>query len=571
MKECRFAVHIPAGRNRPDVHLVKEQIHLPTGEIVPHLRYIKEMKRPVWFTKALHRNHEQKKEWEDIDKLDKYLVTQSDVRTKVAELVGTPWSRDSLRNLSKSPYVYGADVKSSTFIKQAYASKYPDTFTPYTVAGLDIETDMSDNQKRVLMVTVLMNGQTFTAVTEDFLASVPDPLAAIHAAIKKYIPQYQDSYKNVIELVRNEVECIARAFDMLHKWQPDFLAIWNMDFDIPVIMNRLIANQIEPIDIMADPSVPADLRICNYKRGQDKFVNTNGKGRPLDPSEKWHTLELTASFYVIDAMCIYRRLRLAKSKESSYKLDVILDKELGIRKLSFTAADHLKDAAWHRFMQTKYPVEYVVYNIFDCISMDLLDKKTSDLAISFPMAAQYSDFSDFKSLPKGISDDFFFDFLEEEGVILATVGPRPEIEYVVEQIPVDDDDDEPDDDKEERKTLATMGLRDWILTLPSMTCLPGIRCIYEDPNQQTFIYTHGFDSDSVSAYPTGIIVLNISKETTVMELVSMDGVDELDFRRQNLNLLAGPVNAIEYCVNMFNFPKPEIVLDMFVSDMARGS
>ena len=570
MKECRFAVHIPANRNRPDVHLIKERIHLPTGEVVPNLRFVKEMKRPVWFTKHIYRNHEQKKEWEDVDKLDKYMVTQSTVRDTVAELVGTKYSRDSLRNLCKNPYVYGADVKSSVFIKQMYAAKYPNTFTPYTVAGLDIETDVSDEQRRILMVTVLMDGKTFTAVTEEFLASIPNPLQAINAAIEKYIPEHKETYKKTIELVRNEVECVARAFDMLHEWQPDLLAIWNMDYDIPTIMNRLIANDIKPVEIMSDPSVPTDMRICNYKRGQDRFVNTNGKGKPLDPSEQWHTLELTASFYVVDAMCIYRRLRLAKSKESSYKLDSILDKELGIRKLSFSAADHLKDKAWHAFMQTRYPVEYVVYNIFDCISMDLLDKKTTDLTITFPMAAQYSDFSDYKSLPKGISDDFFFDFLNDDAVVLAAVGPRPEIEYVTETIQVEEDDDDPDEEKEERKTLATMGLRDWILTLPSMTCLPGIRCVYEDPNMQTYIYTHGFDSDSVSAYPTGIIVLNISKETTVMELVSMDGVDELDFRRQNLNLLAGPVNAIEYCVNMFNFPKPESLLEMFEADIKQG-
>lgn len=72
-----------------------------------------------------------------------------------------------------------------------------------------------------------------------------------------------------------------------------------------------------------------------------------------------------------------------------------------------------------------------------------------------------------------------------------------------------------------------------------------------------------FDSDEVSAYPSATMVLNVSKETTLKEIISIDGIDENVFRAQNLNFLLGSTNAVEYVTNMFNAPKPYELLDMF--------
>jgi hypothetical protein len=65
-----------------------------------------------------------------------------------------------------------------------------------------------------------------------------------------------------------------------------------------------------------------------------------------------------------------------------------------------------------------------------------------------------------------------------------------------------------------------------------------------------------YDSDVTSAYPNAGRASNVSKETTFRELVRIDDVEENVFRMQNLGLIAGPVNSIEYCNVMFNLPNP---------------
>jgi len=47
---------------------------------------------------------------------------------------------------------------------------------------------------------------------------------------------------------------------------------------------------------------------------------------------------------------------------------------------------------------------------------------------------------------------------------------------------------------------------------------------------------------------------NVSKDTTVKELISIDGVDKEVFRLQNINLFFGNVNSVEYATTMYNLP-----------------
>jgi len=59
----------------------------------------------------------------------------------------------------------------------------------------------------------------------------------------------------------------------------------------------------------------------------------------------------------------------------------------------------------------------------------------------------------------------------------------------------------------------------------------------------------------VSGYPSDSIAANVSKDTTIKELASIDGVQLETFRIQNINLMFGKVNAVEYSTTMFNAPQ----------------
>ena len=77
------------------------------------------------------------------------------------------------------------------------------------------------------------------------------------------------------------------------------------------------------------------------------------------------------------------------------------------------------------------------------------------------------------------------------------------------------------------------------------------------------IRTHVYDSDAVSAYPTCTSVCNVSRSTTKREIIDIVGIEEVDFRRNNMNLMTGHVNALEYGCQMHNLPKPQDCLCFF--------
>ena len=95
-----------------------------------------------------------------------------------------------------------------------------------------------------------------------------------------------------------------------------------------------------------------------------------------------------------------------------------------------------------------------------------------------------------------------------------------------------------------------------------MTVL-GRQVASDSPSTLSMIRCMVYDSDAVSAYPSCTAVANVSRETTVKEIIDILGVEEDDFRRHNLNLLQGHVNAIEYGEVMYGLPSPINALSYF--------
>lgn len=563
--ECRFAIHIPSRHaDMPDTHLIKEQHSFSDGTKEPKLRFVRNFKRPMYITKPSKRNHKEKKEYEHIDNLNVQQVTQSNLRYEVAKALDKAWSTDQLRQLSASPYLYGTDISSTALIKRKYQERYPDFFTPYSVATLDIETDVVNGTEDPILVSSVFNNQVCIVVIKSFVRGIANLEDQFKSCCDKYLSEVTDISKINITLhvAENTVEAIRICMSQVHKWQPDFLAIWNMDFDIPRMLETLKKYDVDPSDIFCDPSVPKDLRICRYRQGTKKKVTASGQVKPINPAMQWHTFQVTASFYVIDAMCAYRHIRITKQEEPSYSLDAILTKEIKKKKLKFAEADQYNGLKWHQFMQTFHKLEYMVYNIWDCLSMVELEEKTKDLSFTLPSAAACSDFQDFKSQPKKIADALFF-YCLEKGYVLGTVAPSTRVQDESVEISDDDDQDDSDEDLEYDPTkMKVMDLSGWVVTLPAHLSVLGMNCIEDDPSIKTNIRGHTFDSDATAAYPTCTSVANVSKSTTRKELMTIEGIDEEIFRKQNLNMILGSVNAIEYCTTMFSMPRLHLLNDL---------
>lgn len=544
---CKFVTHIPRENyDSPDFHLVKETIIEDDGSLTPNIRLIKDFKRPFWVTKKGFRVHKSKKTAEQIDKVDLFESTQSELRDNVAKAIGMSWSKDYLRKLANSPYLYGTDISSEVFIKKRYADKYPEATSLYTVCAFDVETDMVHGHEEIMMATVTMDNKVFTALRTDAVKGVVDPIRKIDAKMNTYLGEYVEKRKLVCEtvLVENELDVVFACINKAHEWKPDFLAIWNTDFEMTKILDACDRARVDPKNIFSDPSLPANLRYFKYKQGPSKKVTASGKVIPINPANRWHTVYAPSSFYIIDAMCTYRHLRLAKAEEESYSLDNILSKHLGIRKLKFKEADHLADngADWHTFMQTNYPIEYVIYNRFDVISMLELDEKILDLRLSLPKAADYSHFSNFNSQPTKVCIRYHF-YLETIGYVLGSTGESMEEEA----------------DKE------TMDLKDWIVALDAgLNAQNGICAINEDPDLNTNIRIAVYDSDVSSGYPSAEIAANSSKETTKREVCEVFGRDMYLSKMRGIDLVNGHVNAVEYCTDMLKLPSLDMLLARYI-------
>ncbi len=536
--ECKFAVYCPMIPNfSDDYHLVKENIHYTDGTVKPNLRLIKNFKRDFYVTKKFYRNHNSKKEWESLDKVNKYTCTQRELKYAVAKaLEVTYMGSPDMRQLSDSPYLYGTDIKSTALIRHQYAAKYPDLISLYSVCSLDIETDVVSTERfgEINIISACMSDKVVCTVNSYFIKDIPDAKEKILASIEKYIGEYTNKRKMqiYIHICDNEMDCIYKVFEYIHKWKPDFLTIWNINYDLPRIVDVCRKYGIDPADVFSDPSVPVKLRYFRYKEGPSRKTKANGETFSISPANRWHIATSTSSFYFIDAMCVYRIVRLSLPEQQSYSLDNILQHELGIRKLKFTETDQYSGLQWHEVMQRKYKIEYIVYNIFDTLSMIELDEKTMDLSQAIGIFSGYSDFSNFNSQPRLLANQLHFVALENNLVIGSTSSNMRE--------DIDD---------------KTLSLNDWIVALPAHLIVDnGLTNIKEDNTLITNIHLYVSDSDIGAAYPSVEVTSNVSKGTTKTEVIDIKNIPEEVFRLQNINLLSGKVNAVDYCVNMFNFP-----------------
>lgn len=62
------------------------------------------------------------------------------------------------------------------------------------------------------------------------------------------------------------------------------------------------------------------------------------------------------------------------------------------------------------------------------------------------------------------------------------------------------------------------------------------------------------DSDQSSGYPSDTLAANVSKDTTMRELLSVEGLEKEEFKLNNINLMFGKVNHIDYVSRMMKFP-----------------
>lgn len=541
-RECKFVMRPPNDAYiEDDLHIVKEIITYDDGKVEPRLSILKDFKRPFWITKPIYQNYKQKKESEFIERLDKFTATQKELPRAIAARLGSRYNGvKNMRDLIDSPYVYGIDVDSRAIVKKLYQEKYPNVTSEYSLAVLDIENDTETDE--MVIVSVATKKEVYIGILSKILKGKIDPIKQLKYLFEKYIPQteYNKDIVPKFDIFNTEIDLLRGILDKIHEYKTDFVAVWNIDFDIPYLVKVCKRNNVNPKDVFSHPDVPSKYKYFTYKQGTKLKVTESGVHKPLRPQEQWHLVYTPSYSYWIDAMSAYNFIRQgAKSISGGYSLDNVLNKELGksMKKLKFedSVSDSLVGIDWHRYMVKNKPLEYVIYNAWDTMSVLELDNKTKDLAISLPALSEISSFDIFNSGPKKIIDTIHYFYLDN-GKVLGVKGKK-----------VDESN--------------LLGLDGWINILQSAYIADNYgKVILENNKMTTNIRGHVADLDAVSSYPSDILAANVSKDTTSRELLSIEGLTKDEFILENINLFFGCVNSVDYCVNMLDYPSlPELL------------
>lgn len=540
--ECRFAIHMPKRGGKHDWHMVKEVVHFKDGTTKSFIRYVKDYKRKYWVTAPRFRGtHTQKKEWETLDRLIEGESTQSDLFFNVARSLGQLRLADQPHILKDSPYVYGLDIPSTVSLKHDYFERMKGhKDTPFSIAYSDTETNMlgidEGASKHIIMQSLFFEGKLYTVILKDFLKTVPRPQETLRELYDQYMPEQGKPLVKEweIDIVDQPIDIVKAILLRCHTWQPDFLSFWNMIFDLDKMIEVVENAGYRPEDIFCDPRLPPQLRYAFLKRANPNKTSASGRTMTKKPADQWHSWICPASFYIIDQMATYRFVRKSKQLEPSYGLDEILNKELkGLGKLKFKEAEGLNKAEFHIFLQQRYPGQYVIYHVWDAVCMHLLTEKTQDLSFSLPGTTEYSDFMTFESEPKRYIHKFHHYMLKNHNAVSGVSGKTLVQEF-------------------DEMTISTKG---HIVTLePHLTVDTGMRIFKDYPGLKTNFYGHNADLDVTSSYPYGQWVFNMSRQTTVRELIDIQGVRDHTRRIQGLNLSGGSSNAVEFCTEIFKLP-----------------
>lgn len=548
--ECKHAVYTQHQRGEvSDMVTVKQLIHLKDGRKIPTLKFFKDYDRPFWITHKRHQNHKDKKEWEYADKLIKRECKHINLRHAVTQALGYGNPRGQLKTIARSPFLYGVDITTPTLIKESYQRRWPDTFTPNTVAVIDSETDVlyDLDARNPILLTLTFGNRVLVTVAKDWIKDTPDYINRLNECVQKNLKDDFEKRQIKMDVIicDNAAEMVIKVIEACHAWQPDFVTFWNMDFDMTVMLNVLERADVNLAELFSDSRVPKDYRYFNYRRGPSMKVKADGTVENLSPYDRWHVVEFPASFQFVDAMCVYRQIRKAKGKASSYSLGYTLDTNLDRNKLYFDVVNvkGVKDGSleWHAIMQREYKIEYSVYNIFDCIGVELLDEKTRDLQTQISVLSGYSEYGVFSSNPKRTSDKLHF-FCLGIGKVAGCVS----------------------DQMADELDKLIQGKEDWITTLPTHSVVAnGICLLKELPNVRSLIRMYVSDADIESTYPNGEIAMNLSKETTMGEMCRVQGVTPARHRILGVNLTGGPVNSIEIMTEITGLPSQFKMLELY--------
>jgi hypothetical protein len=530
---------------------------------------IENYKQPWHLVKEQHRKFMQPKDYLEERFCREYRSTRRDIPFEVRkQLFGVADRNATIYDVKSGKgiqYVFGLDQTTPVHFKQQFFKKYAEyqEKEPYSVAAFDVEADMEafGEVKPIMMASVTMKGKAYWAGQRSWFQSRQDRidpkvrltdfaiLAELKAAEKKYIQEHVDRRKCeiVYELFDTPGQIAFACIQKFHEWSPDWVLSWNAGYDMEACERALRSEGYNLADVYSDPSVPREYRSYELNLGRTHKVKENGDKTPLEPQEKFPTVRTPARWQWADAMSGYAIKRFSSGKLESYSLESIATRE-GVKGKLYTEEGMSKgpgSGQWHRYMQQEHPYLYSMYNIADNWPIEEINEQTFDFSLSIPMLLRYSEYFNFVSQPRLISDTLSF-LAREHGYVWGSTPAKR--------------------DKTFSDRLPT--LDNWIALLDTEKNSDMGRAMFIGLDDVISSGRSGVsDLDVEGAYPHGTLAANTSNKTTQMEVYAIQGANDMKFREIAVNYASSTqANAMGLSHDLFRFPQA----DKLQSDFEKG-
>lgn len=493
------------------------------------VKHIENPTMDVYFVKDENDNmkYNHNKTFIERDKCYCESIMYKDIEKAIAEKAGGSYldyywkcvnekRRGALKNLHKYRYVFGSDLDIENYYRvQWYLNYNNDRPKKVTRAFLDIETDIInikgfpepgscpvsvvtvvDADDKVCYTLALKNLEQPNAQIEDFMKNAKKFVDECHENFDESYGRFE--YK--IFMYDDEKELLIQLFALLNLLQKDFVMIWNMRFDIPFLIARLIALGLDPQTVICGPEFK--VKECYYR--QDKIDKKN----KIDVANRGDFFHVSHMSVFIDDMVLYAGLRKGRSELTSFRLTAIAQDEIGDAKLDYSEDSDLKNLPYTNYWK------YIMYNIKDVLLQLGIDNKAQDCENLYVRA--YSNGTKYDKVFKQITLLKNRGYIEywNQGLIK---GNNFNIDYgspIEEDIVLTTDDDEDDDGVKFSGALVCD---------PRLNDFTGKKLFGK---KSMYIFDNVIDMDFSSMYPNTIIAFNIAPNTMIGKLI-IEGINEM--------------------------------------------
>lgn len=340
-------------------------------------------------------------------KLDRVLCKYSELEKDIAERTNNMefymnnikcGNRIANKELHKLECVFSSDMHIEDKYRLMFSKTYTNSSYELKKAYIDIEIDMIDDPHAELKKSIGLfpiDAVTYVdcgtnSIHTFLLRNSRNPQiqefeqlcasGAFSVEMKEFVKNHVGGWKNEIRFklqdmsyhqyfYDEEIQLIQDIFILINHEQPDFVMAWNMEFDIPYIIERIKYLGYDPKDIMCDPSFKHSE--CYY------YIDT----RASVPEEKGDYCVIMANTVYVDQLIHFASRRKGQSKFPNNKLDTIGEIIAGIGKLDWS---HLT-TVFAEFKYIDYKL-YVMYNIMDTLVQHCVEVKTDDIGYLFNKA-----------------------------------------------------------------------------------------------------------------------------------------------------------------------------------------